>query len=218
MRKWANTLNAWLEAAGWTVAEYARRVNADKSLPEVSVASIRKYLDGLVNNPRGDILDRLAMPFGKTRIELEYNVQIENTAKVSKIPLLTMNEIGTLKTDSGISRDWGGRSVSAYSNDVSEGWFGVIVADDACAPAVRRGDTVWCDPEADLEPGALVVASVKGLSVGVCRRYRKTDALAPDAFRLVALNADYPDIENSADKPVTIHGRVVRILSVVTTV
>jgi len=213
MKTWADRLSEWIEKKGWNVAEYARRVNSHPNLPVVSVWLIRKYIKGKVANPRGDMLDRLARPFGKTAIELQYGVQLDNLAKAVTIPLLNMNEVGTLNHDGDIGRAAGGRSVSVYSDDVVSNWFGVIVADDACAPKFSKGDTVWCDPSADIEPGSLVVASIKGLSLGVCRRFRQINATDPQAFKLVALNPDFPDIENSADNPVLIHGRIVRIVT-----
>lgn len=75
---WAKRLDQWITEAGWTVAEYVRRVNADKSEAEISKWSIHKYIDGAVAQPRGSIMERLARPFGKTGFELRYGKLIDN--------------------------------------------------------------------------------------------------------------------------------------------
>ncbi len=74
------------------------------------------------------------------------------------------------------------------------------------------GDIVYCNPDAEIEPGSLVVARIEGINLGVCRRYRQTDALDPNGFKLVALNADYPDIEPKPGTQITILGRIVKVL------
>lgn len=209
---WAKRLDQWITEAGWTVAEYVRRVNADKSEAEISKWSIHKYIDGAVAQPRGSIMERLARPFGKTGFELRYGKLIDNQTAGKRIPLLKANELGTIKHASSLGSAWEGPSVIAFGNEIGDDWFGVIVPDDACSPKFSRGDTVYCSSVTEPAPGDLVVAKVQGLTSAVCRRYRQTDAHDPQRFRLVALNPDYPDIEPAPGREVTIIGRIMKIV------
>lgn len=59
MSDWYTRLNDALEEKGWTQAELARRSG-------VPVESIRKYVQGKVEKPRGNILEKLADALGKT--------------------------------------------------------------------------------------------------------------------------------------------------------
>lgn len=207
--EWAERLNGWLAEAGWSVAEYARRVNADGG-PEISEYSIRKYLDGKVAQPRGNAMDRLARPFGKTGLQLLTGLE-RITSGGTKIPLLRANELGTLDpTRNG--KAWEGRSVIVLSNDVGPNWFGFEVDDNACAPKIIKGSTVYCDMDATPVPGDYVVAHIPDQSGGVCRRYRQPDGAEPDRFVLVPEDDDYPEFKSSPERPIKAW-KIVKILS-----
>lgn len=213
--KWAGRLNQLRKDRGWSVAEYYRRVNDMFPNHPISLPAIRKYLKGKVDKPRGDVLQRLGAPFGKDEIFLRHEIDVQNIAKKSKIPLLTMNELGTLDPTSIRNPAWEGEFVDAEATDVEKGLVAVKLNDDSCIPEIRRGSTVFCELVDDgiVEPGSLVVAKVSGLAEGVCRKYRATDARSRDRFKLIAINPDYPDIEASPEAPVLIFGKVVRVLS-----
>lgn len=197
---WAERLDRWRREAGWSVAEYIRRVNADGG-SEITGDSIRKYLKGGVAQPRGDVMARLAAPFGKSEIELRYG--IDNTVNSDgRIRLLTANEIGTLNPAEKLSRE--GSSVSVLSRDVGENWFGVTVPDDACAPKIAKGAIVVCDPDAEAMPGSYVIARIPGVQSGVCRRYRKSDGLEPNSFELLPEDDDYPRYVSTPESPITV--------------
>jgi peptidase S24-like protein len=209
---WVTRLNQWLATAGWSPAEYARRVNADSNRPAISEWSIRKYLGGGVTQPRKGILARLAEPFGKSEAQLLYGVDIDNiTHTRNAIPLLTATDIGTLDPTKSLST-WEGRSVNLLSNEGGQNWFGVVVPDDACAPRIARGAIAYCDPDAPVSPGDYVIARIPGVTAGVCRRFRQTDGLDKESFRLLPENQDYPGYESSPDRPITIW-RIVKVLS-----
>lgn len=133
MSKWWQILDQKRIERGWKVAEYYRRVNADGG-PEISLASIRKYLKGKADKPRGNIVDRLGAPFGMTEAQLRYG--IDNTTRAVDIPLLNANEIGTV--DPALHNAREDSSVRFLSNDVGEDWFGVVVPDNACAPKILK--------------------------------------------------------------------------------
>lgn len=193
---WVARLNSWLRTSGWSVAEYARRVNADGgNAPSESL--IRKYLEGKVAQPRGNIMSRLAAPFGKTALQLQLGIENLSPAG-AKIPLLDANELGTFDPALNINA-WEGRSVSVFSSDVGPNWFGVEVPDDACSPKIPKGSIVYCNPDADVHPGDYVIAKVPGEATGVVRRYRKTDGLDSFRFELMPENSDYPKFISSQD-------------------
>ena len=215
MRKhWAERLKRLLQDEGWSVAEFHRRVNSMNG-PQISLSSIHKYLDGKVEKPRGDILERLAAPFGKSELWLLYGDSISNSAKPSLIPLYTLTEIGTLDPVTRTVRASEVKSVVADREDVDAGLVAVKLTDDSCAPDIKRGSTVFCNVIQDdrIEPGSLVVAKVEGLPEGVCRKFRPLDARDQRRFKLIAINPDYPDIEASPEHPAIIFGRVVKVLT-----
>lgn len=208
-KDWVDRLNQWLAEAGWSIAEYARRVNADGGR-EISVSSVRKYFDGKVAQPRGDALDRLAKPFKKSGIELLTGMR--NTATVeAKIPLLMANEVGTLDPARN-GKAWEGRSVSVLSREVGPNWFGVEVDEDACAPKIVKGSTVYCDPDSNIEPGDYVIVYVPDLNKGLCRRFRQPDGADPDRFVLKPDDGDYPEFKSSPERSLRIW-KIVKILS-----
>lgn len=207
--QWVDRLNLWLADKGWSVAEYARRVNADGG-PSVSESSIRKYLEGKVAQPRGDAMKRLAAPFGKTALQLQTGFDNLSIGR-SQIPLLSANEVGTLDPANSV-RAWEGRSVSVLTSDVGMNWFGVEIPDDACAPKIVKGSIVYCDLDGQVSPGDYVIAKVPGEVVGVCRRYRKPDTSNPQRFVLVPENGDFPRYESSEDSPIDVW-KVVKVLS-----
>lgn len=200
--EWVDRLNLWLANSGWTVAEYARRAG-------ISVDSVHKYLDGKVAQPRGNAMARLAAPFGKTEIQLRYG--LDNTSGEAQIPLLTANEIGTLDPATRfVARE--GRSVSVLSNNVGPNWFGVVVPDNACAPKIVKGAIAYCDPDVIVAPGDYVIARVPGVSIGVCRRYRKTGGRDPTRFELHPENDDFPVYESTPEAPISVWS-IVKVLS-----
>lgn len=210
--EWSRRLRTWIDEKGWSDAHYTRLVNENPKQKAISYTIIKKYLDGLVENPRGDALDRLARPFGRTGFELRHGAKLENETGVVRIPLLTMIDVGRLIRAESTFEAWEGRSVDVLSNDVGSGWFGVVVADDACAPKIRKGATVYCNPEAPVEPGVFVVAKVPGVAAGVCRRYRASDGFDDRKFNLVPENDDYPQYESTPENPIWIVGRIMKVL------
>lgn len=209
---WSRRLRTWIDEKGWSDAHYTRLVNENPKQKAISYTVIKKYLDHQVDNPRGDTLDRLAKPFGKTGFELRHGSRLENETGVVRIPLLTMTDIGRLTRATSNFEAWEGRSVDVLSNDVGAGWFGVVVPDDACAPKIRKGATVYCNPDAPVEPGVFVVAKVPGVSAGVCRRYRAIDGFDNQRFDLVPEDEDFPRYESTPEHPIWIVGRIMKVL------
>lgn len=209
---WAERLDALRIEKGWPVAELHRRVVAMFPNNPISKDSIHKYLRGEVEKPRGDVLQRLAAVFGKNELWLLYGDTVTNVRAQTRIPLLSLEEVASFEPNTRLDA-WKGSSVVAGEDDTD--LVAVKLTDDSCAPEIKRGSTVFCKLTNGerVEPGSLVVAKVPGLNNGVCRKYRATNARDRRQFKLIAINPDYPDIEASEQKPVTIFGTVVRVLS-----
>lgn len=210
---WVSRLRALRKAKGWSVAEYHRRLSDMYPNNPISIDSVRAYFRGRVAQPRGDILERLAAPFEKSGLYLRYGDKVANAQETSRIPLLSMNEIGTFDPAKALA--WEGSSVVANKEDVENDLVAVQLPDDSCAPDIKRGATVFCQLVQDgiVEPGSLVVAKVPEIATGVCRKYRAIDIHDRRRFVLVPINTDYPEIESSPEHPITIFGRVVKILT-----
>ena len=210
---WSARLRKLFEATGWSVVAYHRRVNDMTENCTVGIDSIRKYLKGGVAQPRGNTLDALAKPFGKTGLYLRYGDRVADASSSSRIPLLTMNEIGTF--DPAKVKEWEGSSVVASKEDQENDLIAVQLPDDSCAPEIKRGATVFCELVEDgiVEPGSLVVAKVQDVPIGVCRKYKSLDIHDRTRFKLIPINTDYPEIESSPGSPVYIFGRVVKVLT-----
>ncbi len=65
-----------MDALGWNKAELAKRSG-------VSYDSINKYLRGDTDNPRGNVIDKLADAIGKSRIWLRDGVELEPDADLA---------------------------------------------------------------------------------------------------------------------------------------
>lgn len=74
--KWWQRLQQEMDALGWNKAELAKRSG-------VSYDSINKYLRGDTDNPRGNVIDKLADAVGKSRIWLRDGVELEPDADLA---------------------------------------------------------------------------------------------------------------------------------------
>lgn len=205
MHHWAKRLRDWMDDAGVNVPELAR-------LSGVQEASLYKYLKGRTAAPRGKILADLAGAFGKTAAELMYGTNVASPVGVVNIPLLTLNELGTIQYEKVISESWGGRVVQVASADLTEAAFAVEITDSACSPKIDAGDIVIVEPMRTAEPGGFVAAFVDSMKTGVVRKYRPRHAIRKDDFQLVSTNEDYPVIDVTPDNPGHILGKAVKVI------
>ena len=202
-KHWSERLKEWCLDKGWTRAELIRRSGVNRDL-------VYKYWDGTVQNPRGDIMDRLAAPFEKTGLELHHGVSrvIGNL----EIPLLEANEVGTITPSQNVSDVWGGVHMMAVPAELAENTFSFKVYDNSCAPKFEAGDIVICEEVRDATPGKFVIAKVNGFPHGLLRRYRPRNAVDKSCFALIATNEDFPDIEVDQAHPGFIVGQVLKVI------
>jgi SOS-response transcriptional repressor LexA len=187
----------WWERLGRTME--ARRLTPDAvaERARVNLKSLYGYLQGDVDQPRGDIVKRLAAAVGMTELALRYGSDgfPENTVELKRIPLITMNKLGTLTAGQDPMAVWDGSTVVSVPADVPDGAYGVTLVDSSNEPDFARGDIVICDPLADLEPGRYVVAILTEEQQAHFAKWRPLAHRDVRRFVLTHANADYPDIE-----------------------
>lgn len=204
----------------WTVTlvELAEEQKMDaQALSEASGVGLKSVYSYLaagkrggagVGNPQRDTLAKLADALHTTERYLRYKDAEPPAVGLKKVPLLRMNEIGTLTQGQDVRDKWDGLSVAPAPMTVSDKAFGIEVTDIANEPRVHLGDTIILEPESEPDPGNYVVAVVGGLAL--LRRYRALDPFDRSSFVLMAENADFPPVTVDADHPGFVVGRAVK--------
>lgn len=201
--KWYERLRLWMHKEGWNVPELARRTGYDKEV-------IYQWLKGAVDNPRGDAISVVASAFGRTELELRLGSTNVFDPALIKVPLLSMNKLGTLERGQDPRSTWDGASAVTATSDVSSKAFAIIMNDESCVPSVALNDVIIVDPESDPLPGRFVVAVVEDLQKAVLRRYSPRGLHADSPYQLVADNNHYPPIDIDSAHPGRILGRGVK--------
>lgn len=186
----------------------------------VGLKSVHSYIaagenggEGAPDNPQGDTVERLARALGTTERYLRYKDAEPPVVGLKKVPLLSMNEIGTLTPGQTVHSVWDGKSIVSAPMTVSNKAFAVEVTDFANENRVHIGDVLIFEPvETDVEPqpGSYVVAVVTGHKGALVRRYRSIDPLDHTTFMLMAENADFPPVTVDAAHPGFVVGRAVK--------
>lgn len=186
----------------------------------VGLKSVHSYIaagenggQGAPDNPQGDTIERLARALGTTERYLRYKDAEPPVVGLKKVPLLSMNEIGTLKRDQDVRQVWDGKSIVSAPMTVSNKAFAVEVTDIANETRVHLGDVVIFEPLEDddePQPGSYVVAVVQGHRGALLRRYRAIDPLDKSTFMLMAENTDFAPVKVDEAHPGFIVGRAVK--------
>ena len=196
----------------------ARVMEARRLSPEVvaerarvNLKSLYGYLKGDVDQPRGNVVKRLAGAVGMTELALRYgNNEPSGVVQLKRIPLLDMNRLGTLKAGEDPLSTWDGTTMVSVPADVPDGAYGVTLLDAANSPEFSAGDMVICDPTAEVEPGRWVVAVLSDEERARFARFRPLAHGDKRRFRLIHANADFPDIEVSGKVKGFILARVIK--------
>lgn len=164
------------------------------------------------DKPQGDTIERLARALNTTERYLRYKDAEPPVVGLKKVPLLRMNEIGTLRKDQDVHQVWDGKSIVSAPMTVSNDAFAIEVTDIANETRVHIGDIVILEPIADVppEPGKYVVAVVEGHKNALLRRYRATDPLDSSSFMLMAENLDFPPVRVDPEHPGFVVGTAVK--------
>lgn len=187
--KWWERLKRQMEDRRLSPEDVAKRAG-------VNPKSVYAYLEGRVEQPRGDTVKRLAHAVHLSEMALRYGGDApQNVVPLKKVPLLDMTKLGKLRASQDPLSTWDGTSVVSVPMDVPDGAYGVTLVDDANEPEFRRGDVVICDPGEDIIPGRFVVAVLTEEQQAHFARFRPLAHGETKRFKLVRNNADYPEIE-----------------------
>lgn len=198
---WHDRLQRKRADLGWSKRELHRRSG-------VPYDSVVKYLKGDVDNPRGDILEKLAKAIGVSPLWLRYGADEEagmpKSQNAGRVPLVTVGELSAMGLDTACEAAISaGRTTPAVGSTNARA-FALAIEDHSNSPALNVGDSVFCDPGIAPMPGSLVLIRV-GQKVMV-RRYR-IKSLTADGSSVVEFTADnpnHPTILSTSSNPVDI--------------
>lgn len=126
-KHWSERLRDRLKQLGWTQTELARRSGVSKEL-------VRKYASGAVENPRGDILSKMAKALNVTVVYLQHGVQL----KKMSIPVIGYVGAGERFFPETLS----GPPLEIQAEDLD--LFAVTVRGNSGQPVYKNGEVVVC--------------------------------------------------------------------------
>lgn len=89
--KWWNRLEQRISELGWSKAELARRSG-------ITYDSINKYMRGDIDNPRGNIMEKLAQTIDKPLLWLRDGIEIDMpTDSLTPVAITTVRVVGTVE-------------------------------------------------------------------------------------------------------------------------
>lgn len=185
----------WWERLGRAIAARNLSVEDVAARSRVPVKSLYGYLKGDVENPRGDVIRRLAGTVGMSEQELRYGDRPQNLAKAKRIPLLDMHKLGKLKAGEDPLSQWDGVTTAEVPVDIPDGCFVVNLIDESNEPEFMKGSMVICDPKAPILPGKYVVVIMPEAEDALFGRFRPAGYRDTRRFTLIRSHKDYPDIE-----------------------
>lgn len=178
----------------------------------VPLKSVYGYLNGDVQNPRGDTLAKLAEGLGLSEAELRFGANIPTPVALKRIPLLVMDKIGQIKPAQAPLDAWDGVSVVHAPETVSDQAFAVTVDDAANEPHIPKGAVIICDPAQPVDPGRFVLAVLTSERRAVVGRFRPMAYRDQSRYALRLANDDYPDIDVTLDAPARLIARAVKLI------
>lgn len=186
--KWWERLGRVMEARKQSVEDVAARA-------QVPVKSLYGYLKGDVENPRGDVVRRLAGTVGMSEQELRFGDNPNNLARSKRIPLLDMHKLGALKAGADPLTVWDGVSTAEVPVEIPDGCFVTSLIDESNEPDFMKGSTVICDPKAAIVPGKFIVVIMPDVQDALFGRFRPMGFRDTRRFTLIRSHKDFPDIE-----------------------
>jgi transcriptional regulator with XRE-family HTH domain len=188
----------WWERLGRVIEARNLSVEAISARSGVPVKSVYGYINGDVENPRGDVIKRLAEAIGMSEQELRYGNGPQHLVSAKRIPLLDMEKLGKLKPGENPLSQWDGVSTAEVPVEIPDGCFAVILADESMEPEFKKGSVIICDPNAPIIPGKYVVVVMPDSEDALFGRFRPMGYRDLRRFTLIRTGADYPEIEFGA--------------------
>lgn len=186
MEQWWDRLDSLMRERGLVPADLARRSGVAKHM-------IYKYLDGKVENPRGDVLHRLARAVGVPELFLRHGAASVSMSPVQSIPMIKLASLGQLGRGEAPKVAWDGETTVAFSGERHD-LFAFTLEDDSGLPDFRAGEAIICEPTRAVDPGDYVLVAVTAARKAYFGRYSPASITSADAFRVIPTNALYPSI------------------------
>ena len=214
--KWWHRLKLRMYDLGWSKAELSRRSG-------VAYDSINKYLRGVVDKPRGDILDQLSNAVGRDSRWLLFGDSQKSSFGASdgqsakgKFPVfddfphihfLSWEELREFTdVDSGIDKLATARSNFSLNGVAGRGYFGVAVPDNSMAPDFNQRDLIVCATEFKPQNNDYVLVYLKTRKAIYFRRYETLR----NSFVLRPLNSDYQVFKDTDYDSVRFVAKIIR--------
>jgi transcriptional regulator with XRE-family HTH domain len=145
--KWWQRLQEAIDDLGWSKAELQRRSG-------ISYDSINKYLRGEVDNPRGNVLDKLAQTIGRPSLWLKEGIELGGDVTRSSRPSSAASVVATVEAGA-----W--REVDEF--DQSDPEWVAVSPDDKYPDATQdvynvAGDSMNALEPHPITPGSRIVA------------------------------------------------------------
>jgi SOS-response transcriptional repressor LexA len=147
-----------------------------------------------IENPRGDVLEKIARSLGVTEQYLRFGDAVANLAHTHIAPVLDMNKVGTLKPKADPMSVWDKASVVRVDANLSTSCFALRVVGDVGTPVFEEGEMVVCDPDQEITPGCWVVAVLDDEERAVIAKWKPAVHGDKKNFTLTVGNPDYPPI------------------------
>jgi transcriptional regulator with XRE-family HTH domain len=217
--RWFHRMNTMREKKGWTLAELSKRSGVDYE-------SIAKYSRGEVDKPRGSTIGKIAYALDTTEQVLLFGVdsrqKLTNYAGLQpelhgtkRIPRITLLELANIKAGQEPFSVWPGEMSMMVDEGIDSDCIAVDVEDDSMSPDFSPGDTLICDPNAEIKPGNFVLAKANGQPKALIRKYRVLGKCAESGalkIELKPINEDYPSDFIDNDHPGHIIARCFKVI------
>jgi transcriptional regulator with XRE-family HTH domain len=220
--QWWQRLSSRLFDLKWSKADLARRSG-------VAYDSVNKYLRGVVDKPRGDILEKLSRAVGRDTRWLLFG----DFSRASSTPAETMEAKKSFPLDASVTRSryvaWD--QLPRYS-DLESGferysprfnllnyvsrhrYFSVPVPDRSMEPDFRLNEILICEVDTICNSNDYLIVSVKSDNFVYVRRFQLISSRRDPELQgvLKPSNPGFPEILMRKDNPVKILGKIVGYL------
>ncbi len=186
MEQWWDRLGNLMRERDIAPADLARRSGVAQHM-------IYKYLDGKVENPRGDVLQRLARAVDVPELFLRHGAASVSISPVQSIPMIRLASLGQLRRDQAPKTVWDGEGTVSFSGERHD-LFAFTLEDDSGLPDFRAGEAIVCEPVTAVDPGDYVLVVVTAARKAFFGRYSPASITSTDAFRVIPINTLYPSI------------------------
>jgi transcriptional regulator with XRE-family HTH domain len=185
----------WWERLGRVMVSRNLSVEVVAERARVHPKSLYGYLKGDVDNPRGDVVQRLAGAVGMSEQDLRYENGPIEPGDSKRIPRLDMHKLGALTAAQDPLSTWDKVTFANVPADLPDDCWAMTLQDDSNAPEFRKGSLLIFHPKAPIEPGCYVVAVTPDDRMAHFGRFRPAVYGDTKRFTIVRCNPDYPDIE-----------------------